>query len=1246
MSTNTNKYHNDEHFLVVGLGASAGGLKPLQEFFRSLPAETDMAFIVVQHLTPDKESNLSEILQRETELKVTQVYEKTNLRRNQIYVIPPSKLLSVEDNQLELSDPKKEHGIASIDHLFRTLAKMKHMYAAGILFSGSGSDGITGMKIIKEHGGITIAQDPKEAQHSSMPLNAIKTGAVDKVLPVKDMADELKQYFQGLTESILSEIEDEDNALAKILDRIQSRNDHDFSNYRRPSVLRRIGRRLRVTRSKNLAEYLAYIDKNPDEIDELYKDLLISVTQFFRDSEAFKALANETIPALFEGKDENTPIRVWVPGCATGEEAYSLAILLYEHASELDYHSTIEIFATDVDREALYEGRAGRYPKSIVNDISPERLRRFFKKNQDGYIINDEIRQMVLFATHDVLRNPPFSKLDLISCRNLLIYLNQDLQSEVFNLFHYALRENGWLFLGTSDTGISGDALFNPVTKNYRIYQKKAQIQSRNSLPVMPLLYKTEVGTNYKRATAKKKDNIEKVHWSLLAGLYAPESVLITKDFDVIHSTDGIKKFLEYSGGEPSRNILDMVKPGIRQDLRNILHQLKNSDSKSVERRISTKEGTDKLVLIARIFTEKNFPTGLIHVVFKEIAEDPETDRKKGKISKPEATDEAPEIILSLENELEYTRQQLRLSVEEYEASIEELKASNEELQSMNEELQSTTEELETSKEELQSVNEELKTVNDQLESKVEELHYAHSDLENLIEATEIGIIFVDRDLCIQRFTPAATGIFNLIDTDKKRPLQHITHSLDYDTLLSDIEKVQHNGNKIKKTVTTKDGRWFMMKIRPYCSFKDNMEGAVLSFEEFTELKEARDIVRDKSLQESLATLGVYVLEHDDLDNVMHRALQQSCAILNLKCAAIMEYDEQNDSFKVANDLGCGCQDTELENDETWDLGYSLNAKEPVTVLDYQKENRFRVSPFLAESEVCSSVHISIRGSNSVYGVFAAYTEEKREFTKQELHYIQVVANILGRTIEQHKNREKLEESNTRLQNEIERSEQLQREIITNSVHDRWELGGYLHDNLGQLLATIKILVDDIRLKTADHKIDLSEEVKQFNKMLDMCINSIRDMTHWIIPVDIENEGVERTFRFLMTQTSKLYSANCKLKANNQILDRIKNREAATHLYHIVQEACKNAAIHGKAETIVVSVYREDDHFILQIKDDGISLKDKNNNKGKGLRIMKHRMDLLGGTFNISNYSDEGASGTVVTCKMPMKNLRRVEAKE
>jgi len=1252
MSDNTkNNDYARKNLLLVGIGASAGGLDPLKTFFHSLPEETGMAFIVVLHLSPNKESRLTEILQRETSLNIQQVQEKTLIANNHIYVIPPDKLLSVENDHLVLSDPAKKHGVDSIDLLFRTLARKKQKHSAGILLSGAGSDGVIGMKIIKREGGITIAQDPDEAEHSSMPKSAIQSGAVDKVLPVEEIVKELIRYRDTLNEVQISEHADElldseeaKKILSEIFKKIRNRNQQDFSNYRRSTVLRRIDRRMRVNRVKKLSEYLNYIDENPEEIDNLHEDLLISVTHFFRDKEAFKVLEQKVIPNLFEDKKPDEQIRIWVPGCATGEEAYSVAILVEEYASTLGERPKIQIFASDVDKKALDKARSGRYPKSIKNDITQDRINRFFNEVDDTYVVKENLRDMILFASHDLLINAPFSRIDLITCRNLLIYLNSDLQSEVFNLFHYALRNSGWLFLGKSDARIGIEDFFAPVSKKNRIYRQKNSSSSRTTLPDLPLLYNSSPISRYQNSNKNHQTNLEKLHWSMLVRHYAPQSTLITDDYDVIHSTDGIDSYLKYSGGEPSNNILDMVKPEIRQNLRSLLFQLKNEDLRPPLKkdRISYDDNSKKIELSVRRYSNKDFPEGLIQVIFKELSEQEKKAESGRKNSDKDTPKKKDDIIASLNKELEYTKEQLQLSIEEYETSNEELRASNEELQSMNEELQSTAEELETSQEELQSVNEELKTTNEQLENNIEELSRAHSDLENLMEATEVGIIFVDHNLCVKRFTSAATDIFSLIESDKGRPLRHISHSLEYEGLQRDIENVLNNIDNTKKVVKTKDDRWYIMRLEPYLSPEDKIDGVVISFTEFTDLKEAQQTIMEQSFQESLATLGVYALEQEDLKMVVHRAIQQACAQLNLTCATIFRLNMDLNTLRIYEQAGCESRDLELEitGEEEWDLGYTLRTHKPVTVLDYENEDRFEISPFMQNIDATSGVLIAIRGATRMFGIFALYSKEKRAFSQHELNFIQVVATILGRSIEQNMIQKELKQTNYRLEDEIKHSRDLQEKLLNSDVMKRWDLGGYLHDNFGQLLATVKILIEDIKYKIDQSDTEIEDEADQINEIIDKCIAGIRDVTHDIIPIDIEHEGVVQAFRVVMKKTYKTYGVRCLLK-DDEILNNIKNIEAATHLYHFVQEAFKNAATHGKAERIIVSPTIKDENFILKIKDDGVGLDSGKKATGHGLRIMKHRMNLLGGTVEIEDYSEENQSGTMVTCTIPLEVLKQ-----
>lgn len=1196
----TNQTVNDT--LVVGLGASAGGLQALKPFFASLPGQTGMAYIVVLHLAPEKESNLAKILQNETALEVAQVSERTQIKPDHVYIIPPNKMLLVEDDHLELSERGKKHGGETINLLLRTLAEKKGKYAAGIILSGSGSDGTTGLKAIKEHEGFALVQDPEEAKNSAMPQSAIKIGVVDKVLPVKEMAEELMQYRQTFSKINLPEKADDiegsdmEETLHEIFKKIRSRIGHDFGNYRRSSVMRRISRRMRVKQVHTLDQYLNYLDEHTDEVDELFKDLLISVTSFFRDPEAFKALEEQVIPKLFEDKKHDDQLRVWVPGCATGEEAYSIAMLLQEYAVDTSNYPEIQVFASDVDEEALQAARQGRYPKSIEEDISEERLRRFFKVNGDEYIVKKELKDLVLFASHDLLRNAPFSKQDLIACRNLLIYLNRDIQEEVFNLLCYSLRPAGWLFLGRSDSHIGTKEMFKTIDRKNHIYRQKPSSGAQTLLPDLPLLYKSKPVYTTGETPTQHRQNMEKMHWRILSRLFAPQSALIDEDYNVIHATDGINQYLEYAGGEPSRNILDMVKPQIRQSLRGILFKLQKEESLPIQQKVhlkvEAKAEEDKLLeILVRKHNDKDYGETFIHVVFKEV-QDAKPASDSDKITAGDISGKEAEIIDSLEKELEYTKEQLQVSIEQYETS------------------------------------------NEELENKVEELSRTNNDLLNLIEATEVGVIFVDNDYCIQRFTSSSTEVFNLIDSDMGRPLGHITHSLEYDEIVDDVKHVLNTLEKVKKVVSHSDDRWFIMRLRPYRSTENKIEGVVIAFTEFTELRDAQQKLKTQSYQQSLATLGAYALDQNNLQSILKRGIDLGCLNLDLDCAVIYTIDREANTFEVSAQAGCAKEGDPITADGKWDLGFAFqHMDKPTIVSSYEAEQRFSLSPYLKDEDIVSSVHIVVRGASDAYGLLGFYSYEERTFNDHELNFLQSIANIVGMAIQQKIAKDQLRE-------ETERSRQYQKEILNNNVVERWELGGYLHDNLGQLLASAKIILANIKKKLSNGENDLTDEITRVNEIISDGIEGIRDLTHDIIPVDIEEDGVDHALRFLMRQTQKMYDINCTLETD-YVLDKIKDRKLATHLYHIIQEAVKNAALHGKAQNIAVSIKEADGELVLRVQDDGVGFSDssKKYNNGKGIQIMKHRMELLGGSLDVRDAPETGQTGVCITCSVAIDAL-------
>jgi two-component system, chemotaxis family, CheB/CheR fusion protein len=866
-------------FPVVGLGASAGGLKALLQFFEQMPNDNGMAFVVILHLSPKHESNAASVLQNATKMPVTQVTESTKIEPNHVYVIPPTKDLSMDDGMLRLSDSHRPAGRhIAIDLFFRTLATAHRERSFSIILSGTGSDGTAGITRVKEQGGITIAQSPAEAEYDAMPRSAIGTGMIDFVLPVTDMPQKLLQIWENaraielppaddlpktvkLTESAQA-TQMAEEALREILLLLRTRTGHDFTHYKRATVLRRIERRLQVNHLKGLPEYRDYLRENPEETKDLLKDLLISVTNFFRDREAFETLEREVVPQILANKKTGEQIRVWVPGCASGEEAYSLAILLSEYIGAQPEKPEFQIFATDIDERAIAGARDGKYPESIVTDVPPVRLRTYFDKQADHYQVKKLVRERILFATHNLLKDPPFSRLDLISCRNLLIYLNREVQGEILALLHFTLQPGGFLFLGGSETADAAPDLFTPVDKKHRIYRANVVARAVLHMPHLPV---GTVGGPYTLRTEasheKRKVSFGELHQKLLEQ-YAPPSVIINHDYDIVHLSDRAGRFLQFAGGEPSHNLLKVVHPELRLDLRTALFQAVQT-AKSVEARRVKIQRNDRdhyVNMIVRPVSDADTDSSFILVIFDEVEEtmSPETGAAGNEITQP--------VMRQLEEELQRTKEQLQATIEQYETSIEEQKGSNEELQAINEEFRSTTEELETSKEELQSINEELSTVNQELKNKVDETGKVNNDLQNLIASTDIATIFVDRGMRINRYTPRALSLFNLIPTDVNRSLLDITHRLDYAELVQDTNEVLDHLRVIEREVQSADGRSYVARLLPYRTTEDHIAGVILTFIDITTRKQVERTMRAveerfRLLVENAQEYAIYTLD-------------------------------------------------------------------------------------------------------------------------------------------------------------------------------------------------------------------------------------------------------------------------------------------------------------------------------------------------------------------------------------------------
>ncbi len=866
-----NTGNNNIGLPVVGIGASAGGLAAFEAFFSGMPADVDpnMAFVLVQHLAPDHKSILADIIRRYTRMQVFEVEDGMRVRPNCAYIIPPNRDMAFLNGTLQLLEPSAPRGQRlPIDFFFRSLAQDQHERAICIVLSGTGSDGTLGVRAIKGEGGMVMVQNPGSTEYDGMPRSAINTGLVDFELPPAEMPAQLIAYAAHAfgKAPMNSEVHEPraENALKKIFILMRAQTGHDFSQYKPSTILRRIERRMAVHQIEAVDGYVKYLQQTPAEVEALFRDLLIGVTNFFRDPEAFKALEEQVIPKLFAGKSAGSIIRVWSPGCSTGEEPYSIAILLQERLETMKQSFKVQVFATDIDSRAIAMARAGLYPSSIAADISPERLKRFFAAEPDGsaYRIHKGIRDMLVFSEQDVIKDPPFSKLDLISCRNLMIYMGADLQKKLIPLFHYALNLGGMLFLGTSETAGEFNDLFVNLDRKSKLYQRKDDFHGAQRaalsrfLPPMKAMNTVPLLTAGKTASPAKLPLRELTEHALLEQV-VQAGALVNDHGDILYLHGRTGMYLEPAPGEAGiNNILKMAREGLRRELTTALHKA---------------AGIKEIVYCPglRVKTNGHFTT--VNLTIRPVA------------TGPDATPEAPLFLVILEEALEQTRQLAPQSVtetggsetsklagnstdkriaalkqellakeeylqtanEELETSNEELKSSNEEMQSVNEELQSTNEELETSKEELQSVNEELATVNTELQTKVNDLSRTNNDMNNLLAGTGIGTVFVDHQLRIQRFTPAVTRIINLILSDVGRPVRHIVSNLvGYDRLAADAQTVLDTLISKEVEVQTTEGKWYKMHIQPYRTLDNVIEGAVITFFDITEIVQTRNALQ------------------------------------------------------------------------------------------------------------------------------------------------------------------------------------------------------------------------------------------------------------------------------------------------------------------------------------------------------------------------------------------------------------------
>ena len=819
-------------FPIVGIGCSAGGLSALERFFAHTPVDSGMGFVVIQHLAPVHESALPELLQRVTQMRVVEVRASMRILPNSVYVIPPNADLSVLHNTLHLLEPVQPRGLRlPIDFFLKTLADDCKEKSIGVILSGMGSDGIFGLKAIKEAAGLTLAQEPLSAGADSMPRGAIEAGLVDIIGLPEELPARIIAFLRHPVLTRAPERSEEPTSqsdLEKVIILLRDRSGADFSLYKTNTLFRRIERRVALHQMRGIADYVLYLRKNPSEVDLLFKELLIGVTRFFRDNEVWENLQKEVLPALLAEQPSGKTLRAWVPACSSGEEAYTLAIVFKEALGHVNPEMRFEllIYATDLDSDAIEKARKGFYPANIVSDITPERLVRYFSEEENGYRIKPEIRSMVVFATQNIISDPPFTRLDILSCRNLLIYFRAQLQKRIFPLFHYTMNRGGLLILGNAEALGNFGHLFDTANGKSHIYRRLNLLHTQVEYPArMPGRLHEPVA----EAPATRAENIGELTDQLIQQNYAPAAVLVNGDGDILYISGRTGKYLEPAAGKFNMNIHAMAREGLREALTGVIQKaLREPRPISLNALRVGSNGNTQIVNVTVHAIEKPEPLrGRVLIVFRDVV----TPRRRNN-SRTIALD-AHE---ALANELQQAREALQVTHEGMQTAIEEQRSSNEELQSTNEELQSTNEELTTSKEEMQSLNEELHTVNAELQSKIANLIWMQNDMTNLLNSTEIATVFLDKNMNLRRFTPSATSLFKMIPGDVGRPLAHVMTDLDYQQLTEDSLKVLNTLAFLEKQIGTHDGRWYRVRVMPYRTQDNMIDGVVITFTDISEI--------------------------------------------------------------------------------------------------------------------------------------------------------------------------------------------------------------------------------------------------------------------------------------------------------------------------------------------------------------------------------------------------------------------------
>ena len=1013
--------------IIVGIGASAGGLTALKAFVKSIPIDTNMTFIVIQHLDPTHKSLLTEILQKYSDIEVREASTDEIIKSGTIYIIPPDNYLEVKNKKIHLLQPTESRGDRkAIDHLFISMAMECKERCAGILMSGSGTDGTAGLLAIKTAGGLTLIQNPDTAEYDSMPLNALKENVVDKVVDIEQMNKVLIDFFTmpfnmaAINHQSPKLFSDELKEIAAIL---KENEDFDLTTYKQSTVRRRIVRRMGLSDQFDVKSYIELLKTNPEERKQLSFDLLINVTEFFRDKQAFDTLKEQVIPDLFRNLSVGETIRIWVPGCATGEEAYSLAILLIETAKKARIKNDIKIFATDTDENAIIEARNGIFSEEFIKSVPEAYIDIYFtfRENSKDYQIAGNVRDLISFAMHNIAVDPPFSRMHLISCRNVLIYLKRNIQEQIISNFYHALLSQGHLFLGSSDTIGDKNYLFKTISKTWRIFKKIPGMNERRKSPL-------NLESRPSRIPSETNDRLHlpppsestirnsKITQSILE-TFMPPTVVIDEHCHIIYNHGDWSHYMMISSGEPQTDVTLMVLPTLRTRLRSAIFKVKKSGGKIVfdgivERKERTKSETVR-VEVSRMLNADYCDDYTIGIVFKKI--EALTDAQKVAMTKADEK----RTQQNLEQELAETKTELQNTIEELETTNEELRSSHEEALSTNEELQSTNEELESSAEELRSLNEELHTVNAQLKEKIKLVQKANNDVENFFSSTNIPTVFLDSHLQVQRFTPTAALLLTLTHVDIGRKLNFAETGLIDKKLETECRSVLQNFHTITKERLSYDGKWFVRQVSPYLTDDRRIAGVVLVFQDITHLRNLSERAELREQQQGVvAQIGMMALSNADPLDIFEQAVFQIARTLGADFCKILQYrPEQNDFLMVA---GYGWQQglvgkASVPNKFDSQAGFTFMSKDTVIVSNLADEKRFYGPKLLRDHHVVSGISAVINTSEGPFGVIGVHTRDQRNFTQEDANFITSVAHMLATALTTKAALEKLMASEERL---------------------------------------------------------------------------------------------------------------------------------------------------------------------------------------------------------------------------------------